>query len=358
MNYNIWNPLLLPSTPKLNNLGRFSESSPNSRSNSPSIYNTTLSNNLSFSIDYLIKTPSTSFSGLNLNSTPLISNSPQYKRKTTTNPHFRRRIELSREPASQINNFMPTSQVNNFISNNSQSVINITNSSQTTISNNLIDNNQNTNINITNASIIQLPKCRCGSDRHRYVSHSSCPLNKKKKKIVPNQENVNEATQNFLQNLFPPQPSTSEINDFIESVLPINSAQPQVNLEEALSIINENLTENMPIFRAPQCRCGSTEHRRTTYHLCPLNERIRISEINTQGMSNNSSRMCRCGSTTHQRISHADCPLNKKRINNSQSNQLESLDDLNELINTTTNIRRNQRTVDDEDEERLAYLIN
>jgi hypothetical protein len=344
---NIWNPLLLPSTPKLNNSGRFSESSPNSRSNSPSIFNSTINKNLSFSIDNLIKTPSTCFSGLNLNSTPLISNSPQFKRKTTTNSHFRRRIELPREPASQINNFVPISQVNNIVANNSQSVINITNSSQTTNITNVIVDNHNTNINITNASINQRPKCRCGSTKHRYVSHSSCRLNKKNNKTAPNQENVTEAT---------------EINNFIESILPINSDQPQVNLEEALSFINENLTENLteniPIFRTPPCRCGSTEHRRTTYHLCPLNERIRISELNTQGTSNNSSRTCRCGSTTHQRITHKDCRLNKNRITNSQSNQLESLDDMNELINSTTNIRRNQRTVVDEDDERLAYLIN
>ena len=44
------------------------------------------------------------------------------------------------------------------------------------------------------------------------------------------------------------------------------------------------------------CKCGSTTHRITSHHECPLRRPT-----------------CRCGSTTHQRINHRDCPLNNKK---------------------------------------------
>ena len=44
------------------------------------------------------------------------------------------------------------------------------------------------------------------------------------------------------------------------------------------------------------CKCGSTTHRITSHHECPLRRPT-----------------CRCGSATHQRINHRDCPLNPKR---------------------------------------------
>ena len=44
------------------------------------------------------------------------------------------------------------------------------------------------------------------------------------------------------------------------------------------------------------CKCGSTTHRTTAHHECPLRRPT-----------------CQCGSTTHQRTNHRDCPLNKKK---------------------------------------------
>ena len=44
------------------------------------------------------------------------------------------------------------------------------------------------------------------------------------------------------------------------------------------------------------CKCGSTTHRTTAHHECPLRKPT-----------------CQCGSTTHQRTSHRDCPLKNKK---------------------------------------------
>ena len=47
-------------------------------------------------------------------------------------------------------------------------------------------------------------------------------------------------------------------------------------------------------FGPKKCKCGSTTHRRTSHHECPLR------------------KPCKCGSTSHQRTNHRNCPHNKK----------------------------------------------
>ena len=49
-------------------------------------------------------------------------------------------------------------------------------------------------------------------------------------------------------------------------------------------------------FGPKKCKCGSTTHRRTSHHKCPLR------------------KPCKCGSTSHQRTNHRNCPLNPKKL--------------------------------------------
>jgi hypothetical protein len=55
------------------------------------------------------------------------------------------------------------------------------------------------------------------------------------------------------------------------------------------------------------CKCGGTDHQRTSSYLCPLNKR------NSKLKDTVVEKSCKCGSTEHQRTSHHLCPLNNPR---------------------------------------------
>ena len=59
------------------------------------------------------------------------------------------------------------------------------------------------------------------------------------------------------------------------------------------------------------CKCGSTDHLRTSILRCPLNPK-KQSSSSTCNITL-PRKICKCGSDTHSRTSHRDCPLNKSK---------------------------------------------
>ena len=108
---------------------------------------------------------------------------------------------------------------------------------------------------------LRRPTCQCGSTTHQRINHHDCPLNTT---VYPGTASPPS------QAAYPGIPNTT-----FQTVSP---AAPSRD------------TAIKP------CKCGSTTHRTTAHHECPLRRPT-----------------CQCGSTTHQRTNHHDCPLNKKK---------------------------------------------
>ena len=107
---------------------------------------------------------------------------------------------------------------------------------------------------------------------------------------------------------------------------------------------NQNLPNEQTIdeivdsfFSPNRCQCGADDHETTRHPLCPLNSSLQTKQ--TQSSTNK----CRCGSSTHSRTNYKYCRLNKRFIENTQANQIHSIDDLIEVIQTETNIIRNNQ---------------
>ena len=72
------------------------------------------------------------------------------------------------------------------------------------------------------------------------------------------------------------------------------------------------------------CECGSKNHESSSYRLCPLNPLNKTTNVQ--------KNQCRCGSYSHQRTNYTHCRLNKRFIQNSMANTIQSLDDVNDVI--------------------------
>ncbi len=247
--------------------------------------------------------------------------------------------------SSQSNNFhslAQSSQISNI--NNSQVLTAYNNNSQvyTAFPHLIRNNSQSSNFNFNNANYYNIEpptqssqvsniqnvrvssakKCHCGSSSHTRISHSDCRLNKKKRR--PQTSSTNNEISSFIDSLNIQNPT------FVFSQSDITSHQSN----EFLNTLNENYTDDIPVYRVLQCKCGSTEHQRTTHRDCILNKRV----VNANQQTLPVAGRCQCGSDTHRRISHSDCPLNPKRPQNSQGNQIESLEDYEDFLNSTTEI--------------------
>jgi hypothetical protein len=202
--------------------------------------------------------------------------------------------------------------------------------------------------NIQNNRRSTAPRCQCGSSTHSRISHSDCKLNKKKRRMEPSSNNE---INNFIENLNIQNPSfvflnqseisNEQVNDFVNS---LNIQNPTFGYSQSdftnhqanefLDTLNENFTDDIPVYRVLRCRCGSTEHLRITHRDCILNKRI----VNANNRTLPVAGRCQCGSDKHVRISHSDCPLNPKRPQNSQGNQIESIEDYDDFINSNTQL--------------------
>ena len=214
-------------------------------------------------------------------------------------------------------------------------------------------------------------RCKCGSTSYARISH----IRKRKKGTTNNDPEVQSFIQSlnitntqfvFSQtqlnqnnrNLFENQ-TTNKIQDEITpnqiasgnfqqfNFVYSQSDEPNIQSNSASDNTAHSQTpsEYYLIFSKNHCKCGANDHFRTSYRYCPLNPKIVTSQLNTQiPMDTQTQHINRfkCGSIKHLRTNHKDCPLNKKLINNSQANQIESLDDLNDFLQSTSYILHNQ----------------
>ena len=122
--------------------------------------------------------------------------------------------------------------------------------------------------------------CKCGSTTHRTTSHHECPLRRPTCQCgSTTHQRTNHHDCPLNTTVYPGTPSSA-------SQL-VHYGTPSTTSQAVYHGISGRDTPIKP------CKCGSTTHRTTSHHECPLRRPT-----------------CQCGSTTHQRINHHDCPLN------------------------------------------------
>jgi hypothetical protein len=116
----------------------------------------------------------------------------------------------------------------------------------------------------------------------------------------------------------------------------MSSHQCEFNFQ---NLLNEQTIDEIvdSFFSTNRFQCGADDHETTRHPLCPLNSSTQAKQTQS------SNKNCKCGSSTHLRTSYKNCRLNKRFIDNTQANQIQSIDDLNDVILTETNIINNNQ---------------
>jgi hypothetical protein len=168
---------------------------------------------------------------------------------------------------------------------------------------------------IFNVNHNQLNCISCNEKGHKTIASSKCLLNK-----TNLEKTIDISNQEFIPTLFDNEDSQSVTNSMtVEQIVDAalgDSLQVTQNDSHSMTvqqIVDAALGDSLKVI---SCKCGSTDHESTKYHLCRLN------------------KTCKCGSNTHRRINHRNCPLNKRNPINSHANQVNDIEDLNEATDS------------------------
>ena len=196
---------------------------------------------------------------------------------------------------------------------NSQTVINtsviLMNENQTNQVNQSHDNS-------TNLNEISLP-CKCGSTEHKRTTNINCVLNIK---------NINNLDAEYIKKLLDEHEFRMKNRDQER-----RTKYHDIN-RESLNLYQKNYRANQAT-HLNETQANETCLSDTQANSANSNE-AHLNNIHNQANPtdlNETSLPCKCGSTEHKRTTHSSCILNKKNINNLDADYIKKLLDEHDL---------------------------